>query len=89
VNTGSRIPSFTLSQTQKLVWRPRIRSCAHWEVVEHAARAYREHGFWGVVARTNSGPEDPVWHECPERLQRVNAVFRGREAVTETESAMD
>jgi hypothetical protein len=53
------------------------RSDAYWEVVEHAARAYREHGFWGAVARTNSGPEDPVWHEYPERLRRVNVVFLG------------
>lgn len=53
------------------------RSDAYWEVVEHAARTYREHGFWGAVPRTNSGPEDPVWHEYPERLQRANAVFLG------------
>jgi hypothetical protein len=54
------------------------RSDAYWEVVEHAARAYREHGLWGAVARTNSGPEDPVWHEYPERLKRVNAEFLGK-----------
>ncbi len=54
------------------------RSDAYWEVVEHAARAWREHGFWGAVARTNSGPTDPVWHEYPERLQRANAVFLGK-----------
>jgi hypothetical protein len=53
------------------------RSDAYWEVVEHAARTYREHGFLGAVARTNSGPTDPVWHEYPERLRRVNAVFLG------------
>ncbi len=53
------------------------RSDAYWEVVEHAARAYREHGLVGAVPRTNSGPEDPVWHEYPERLQRANAVFLG------------
>ena len=53
------------------------RSDAYWEVVEHAVRAYREHGLWGAVARTNSGPEDPVWHEYPERLRRVNQVFCG------------
>jgi hypothetical protein len=53
------------------------RSDAYWEVVEHAARIWREHGFWGAVARTNSGPTDPVWHEYPERLQRANAVFLG------------
>ncbi len=55
-----------------------LRSDAYWKVVEHTARAYREHGFWGAVARTNSGPTDPVWHEYPERLQRVNAVFHSR-----------
>jgi len=53
------------------------RSDAYWEVVEHAARAYREHGLWGAVARTNSGPTDPVWQEYPERLRRANAVFLG------------
>ena len=53
------------------------RSDAYWEVVEHAARTWREHGFRGAVARTNGGPEDPVWHEYPERLQRANAVFLG------------
>jgi hypothetical protein len=47
-------------------------------VVEHAARAYREYGLVGAVPRTNSGPEDPVWHEYPERLQRANAVFLGK-----------
>ena len=51
------------------------RCDAYWEVVEHAARAYREHGLWGAVARTNSGPEDPAWHEYPDRLRRVNDVF--------------
>ena len=56
------------------------RSDAYWEVVEHAARTYRQHGFLGAVARTNSGPEDPVWHEYPERLRRVNAVFLGMES---------
>jgi hypothetical protein len=54
-------------------------------VVEHAARAYREHGLWGSVARTCCGPEDPSWHEFPERLKRVNDVFRG--ALTEVESS--
>jgi len=53
------------------------RSDAYWEVVEHAAREYREHGLWGAVARTCCGPEDPSWHEFPERLKRVNAVFTG------------
>jgi hypothetical protein len=53
------------------------RSDAYWEVVEHAARTWREHGFWGAVPRTNSGPIDPVWYEYPERLKRANAVFLG------------
>jgi hypothetical protein len=52
------------------------RSDAYWEVVEHAARVWRDHGFLGAVVRTNAGPEDPVWHEYPERLQRANDLFR-------------
>jgi hypothetical protein len=60
---------------QRFRWEE--RSDAYWEVVEHAARAYREHGLIGAVPRTNSGPEDPVWQEYPERLQRANAVFLG------------
>jgi len=55
------------------------RSDAYWEVVEHAARVWRDHGCLGAVVRTNAGPEDPVWHEYPERLRRANAVFRGHE----------
>lgn len=51
------------------------RSDAYWEVVEHAARAWRDHGFLGAVVRTNAGPEDPVWHEYPDRLKRINEVF--------------
>ncbi len=51
------------------------RSDAYWEVVEHASRACRDLGFWGTVVRTNAGPEDPVWHEYPERLRSANAVF--------------
>ena len=31
----------------------------------------------GASYCADSGPEDPVWHVYPERLQRANAVFRG------------
>jgi len=61
----------------RLRWEERCD--AYWDVVESAARTCRECGFLGAVARTNSGPEDPVWHEYPERLRRVNAVFLGEE----------
>jgi hypothetical protein len=60
---------------RRLRWEE--RSDAYWEVVEHAARTCCRNGFLGTVVRTNAGPEDPVWHEYPERLQRVNAVFLG------------
>jgi hypothetical protein len=43
-----------------------------------AARQGREHGLLGAVFRTNASQEDPVWHEYPERLKRVNDVFAGR-----------
>lgn len=55
------------------------RSDAYWGIVEQAVRQCREKGLLGCVARTNSGPEDPAWWEYPERLQRVNAIFLGRE----------
>jgi len=54
------------------------RSDLYWELVEQAVRSARDKGLLGCVARTNSGPEDPVWWEYPERLQRVNAIFRGQ-----------
>jgi len=56
------------------------RSDVYWDVVEHAARTWREHEFWGAVACTYSGPTDPVWHEYPKRLQRANAVFLGKKS---------
>ena len=29
----------------------------------------------GSVPRTNSGPEDPVWREFPERLRAATALW--------------
>ncbi|MEW6752008.1 MAG: cellulase-like family protein [Candidatus Latescibacterota bacterium] len=55
------------------------RSDLYWEIVERAVRQCRDSGVMGCVARTNSGPEDPAWWEYPERLQRVNTVFLGRD----------
>lgn len=59
----------------RLRWEERCD--AYWDVVEHAARTCRIRGLWGTVPRTNCGPEDPTWHEYPERLKRVNEVFLG------------
>jgi hypothetical protein len=61
---------------RRLRWEE--RSDAYWEVVEHTVRTYRELGLWGAVVRTNSGPEDAVWSEYPERLRRINAAFLGK-----------
>jgi uncharacterized protein YcaQ len=55
------------------------RSDTYWGIVEQAVRQCRENGVLGCVARTNSGPEDPAWWEYSERLQRVNAIFLGRQ----------
>jgi hypothetical protein len=65
----------TYCADSRLRWEE--RSDAYWDIVEHSARVWRDHGFRGAVVRTNAGPEDPVWHEYPERLQRANKIFKG------------
>lgn len=54
------------------------RSDSYWEIIEYAVRALKKLGFWGCMPRTTSGPEDPCWTECPERLRRVNKLFLAR-----------
>lgn len=65
------------------------RADAYWEVVEHAARACRNAGLWGAVPRTNSGPEDPAWHEYPDRLRRVNEIFLADAPPAAEQSALE
>ncbi len=54
------------------------KSDAYWELVNYATRRLREEGYWGCVARTNSGPEDPAWIEFSERLRQATACFLSR-----------
>jgi hypothetical protein len=55
------------------------KSEAYWELVDHASRRLKDEGYWGCVARTNSGPEDPSWIEFPERLRHATATFLGNQ----------
>ncbi len=51
------------------------KSEAYWELVNYATHRLKEEGYWGCVARTNSGPEDPSWIEFPERLRNAMMSF--------------
>ncbi|MFZ2657335.1 MAG: cellulase-like family protein [Victivallales bacterium] len=63
----------------KMRWEE--KSDAYWELVGYATRRLKEEDYWGCVARTNSGPEDPVWREFPERLQHATAVFSEKQGI--------
>jgi NAD(P)-dependent dehydrogenase (short-subunit alcohol dehydrogenase family) len=39
------------------------------------AELLAKQGCWGAMLRTNSGPEDPVWQEYPEKLHQANTAF--------------
>lgn len=47
----------------------------YWELLEYTANLVKRHDYWGYMLRTNSGPEDPVWHEFPDRLRYLNELF--------------
>ena len=51
------------------------KSDDYWSLVKHAATLFKQNGYWGCTPRTNSGPEDPVWIEFPDRLREANQMF--------------
>ena len=55
------------------------KSDAYWALVDYATRRLKDEGYWGCVARTNSGPEDPSWIEFPERLRHATRAFLGNQ----------
>lgn len=61
----------------KLMWEE--KSDEYWTLVGEMMRAYRDSGFWGTVVRTCSGPEDPSWTLCPEKLLEMNKIFLGED----------
>ena len=63
----------------KMRWEE--KSDAYWELVGYATRRLKEEGYWGCVTRTNSGPEDPVWREFPERLRCATAIFSEKQGI--------
>lgn len=65
----------TYSGGYNVLWEE--KSQEYWELVKEMALVYREAGLWGTVVRTCSGPEDPAWNLCPERLLEINKIFLG------------
>jgi hypothetical protein len=51
------------------------KSSDYWELVKLNANLLAKQGCWGAMLRTNSGPEDPVWQEYPEKLHQANTAF--------------
>jgi hypothetical protein len=51
------------------------RSDTYWALIAHAVGLMKQHGYWGCMPRTNSGPEDPAWTEFPDRLRTINRLF--------------
>ena len=47
----------------------------YWSLVEYVGDLLKQNGYWGYMPRTNSGPEDPAWDECPERFRSANRAF--------------
>lgn len=59
--------------SKKLLWEE--KSEKYWELVEKAMDKYKEFGLWGTVIRTCSGPEDPSWDMCADKLKYLNEKF--------------
>ena len=51
------------------------QSDEYWALNEFTTRLAKKNNYWGYMVRTNSGPEDPVWLEFPERLRYINELF--------------
>jgi len=51
------------------------RSDTYWSLIAYTVGLMKQHGYWGCMPRTNSGPEDPVWTEFPDRLRTINQLF--------------
>ncbi|MBO5286115.1 MAG: hypothetical protein J6B16_04375 [Clostridia bacterium] len=67
----------TYSGGYKLLWEE--KSEEYWELVKEMVILYREAGLWGTVIRTCSGPEDPSWNLCPQKLLEMNKIFLGND----------
>lgn len=59
--------------SKKILWEE--HSQRYWELVKQVIGKYKEAGVWGTVIRTCSGPEDPCWHLCQDKLLELNRYF--------------
>lgn len=46
-----------------------------WQLVGLAMDQYKALNFWGTVVKTCSGPEDPSWYLCKDRIRELNIRF--------------
>jgi hypothetical protein len=42
---------------------------------EYMGELAAEHGYWGFMPTTYSGPEQPIWNENPDWLAKINGRF--------------
>ncbi|MBO4406568.1 MAG: hypothetical protein J5849_02620 [Clostridia bacterium] len=59
--------------SQELLWEE--KSEEYWELVGIAMAKYKELGLWGTLIKTNSGPGDPSWTLCKDRMRALNEAF--------------
>ena len=59
--------------SRKLLWEE--KSEKYWKLVEYAMDRYKQFGLWGTVIRTCSGPDDPSWDLCADKLKYLNEKF--------------
>ena len=51
------------------------KSDGYWELVSLAIEKYKALNFWGTIIKTCSGPEDPSWTLCKEKVRGLNLRF--------------
>lgn len=56
-----------------LLWEEHSES--YWGLVRQMLETFKKAGLWGSVIRTCSGPEDPSWTLCADKLLELNTFF--------------
>lgn len=63
----------TYCSSKELLWEE--TSDEYWDIVKIAMTKYKEIGLWGTLVKTCSGPEDPSWELCKDRVKELNELF--------------
>ena len=48
----------------------------YWDIVADVVRDFARAGLRGMVTRTNSGCDEPVWDLTIPQVQRINRIFK-------------